>query len=210
MHSSLQALLLAIVVGPACGASHPNSSSTDGPAIDAVALEPWRTPTGWMPEVIAFPLSFAPELGHQGVEELRFPPGVFDVSSTNYWSYAFVWRTDDSAMFSTVQLGAELTAYYRGLLTSVDTHQLITSPESILAQAAVAGSGFSFTVHLFDAFNQAQPVDVSGSARRIDCGAGAVWVFDLSPASATAEGVRAELDALAAEAACGQLVPPTS
>ncbi len=47
-------------------------------------------PSDWRPEVIPFPLGFAPDLGLEGVEELRFAPGMFDAKAADYFSYCFV------------------------------------------------------------------------------------------------------------------------
>jgi len=49
-------------------------------------------PAGWRSEVIPFPLDFAPAIHHGGLEDLRFPPGMFDPRSPDYWSYSA--RTD--------------------------------------------------------------------------------------------------------------------
>jgi hypothetical protein len=50
------------------------------------------TPEGWRTETIPFPLEFAPELDYEGLEELRFAPGMFKEGSADFWSYAFVTR----------------------------------------------------------------------------------------------------------------------
>ena len=39
------------------------------------------TPEGWRTETIPFPLEFAPELEYEGLEELRFAPGMFDAAA---------------------------------------------------------------------------------------------------------------------------------
>jgi len=49
---------------------------------------------GWGKETIPFPLKFAPEIKLEGVEELRFSPGMFSEDSEEYWSYFFVWWLD--------------------------------------------------------------------------------------------------------------------
>src|SRR5689334_4549959 len=61
------------------------------------SLSGWELPAKWRAEVIPFPLEFAPALAHRGFEELRFPPGFFDPSAGDYWSYTFVWRSEDAA-----------------------------------------------------------------------------------------------------------------
>jgi hypothetical protein len=184
-----------------------DARSTDAAVPDAPGA--WVLPAGWRSEIIPFPLDFAPALPHHGVEELRFPPGSFTLGAANYWSYAWAWRLDDGADLDAAALGAELTAYYRGLLVAVDSQHRITSPDQIVAEATVAstpGAGFVITAHIFDAFNQAQPVDLTGSARRVSCGAGSLWVFEVSPPASTA--IRADLEALDGSVRCGQVPVP--
>lgn len=172
----------------------------------ARAAQPWATPAGFRSETIPFPLDFAPGVAHRGVEELRFAPGFFDPAAAGYWSYAFVWRTEDAAALDAAGIGAELTAYFRGLIGAVDEAKTITDPGAIVVAATAAGSGrFTLSAHVFDAFKTKLPLDLAGWAERRACGTGALWRFVLAPA---ASALRPELEALAASAACDQPVPP--
>ena len=164
-------------------------------------LQVWTVPAGWKSEVIPFPLEFAPSITHRGVEELRFAPGFFDPDAPGYWSYAFTWRTDDAATLDAAAVGAELTAYFRGLIDAVDDKKRITAPDEIVARAVPDGTKFALTAHVFDAFKTAAPLDLIGWARRDACKTGALWIFVLAPAST---GVRDQLETLAQAAVCGQ------
>lgn len=196
---------LAFVLG--CGA--PRSRATAEPAAPPnppaaptaakPSLADWDLPAGWRSEVIAFPLGFAPALAHRGFEEIRFAPGMFDPAAPGYWSYAFVWRTDDEAALDEAALGAELTAYFRGLIAAVDDKQRITARDQIVVRAVREADRFALTAHIFDAFKTALPVDLVGWAERRACPTGALWIFVLAPADS---GVRAQLEALAAAAHC--------
>lgn len=169
----------------------------------------WPIPAGWKHETIPFPLGFAPGIGHRGVEELRFAPGMFDPSSGGYWSYAFVWRTEDSATLAAPILQAELTIYFRGLLAAVDeTKKQIKNPDDIWVKVTGAGEGetkLAIAAQLVDAFGDGRLVALDGWAIRTPCGEGAVWVFVMSPATSK---VRGALDALGAQAGCKQTLPP--
>ncbi len=164
----------------------------------AHAPRAWPVPAGWKHETIAFPLDFAPALAHRGVEELRFAPGFFDPHAGGYWSYAFAWQLDDAAALDADALAGELVAYFRGLVAAVDTKHRV-AVDQIAARATPAPDGFSLAVHTFDAFGDGAPVELVGTASRRACGAGALWVFALAPASTA---VRAELDRLVAQARC--------
>lgn len=165
------------------------------------APQPWTMPDGWKREEIPFPLEFAPTLPHQGVEELRFPPGFSKPDSPNHWSYAFEWKLTDPAVLDAAALGGELEAYFRGLLRAVDGDRHRFDPAEITVRSTASGDGFSLSAHVFDAFADAAPVDLVGTARRHACGGRrVVWRFVLAPA---ASPLRTTLDALAAERPCG-------
>jgi len=195
----------------ACGASTPSPppEPTTKPAPPAEATgtpgQPWSTPEGFRSETIPFPLEFAPGLTHKGFEELRFAPGFFDPAAPGYWSYAFVWRTEDPAALDAAAVGAELTAYFHGLIEAVDEAKQIANKDAIVVRATPAGARMTLTAHVFDAFKTKLPLDLVGWAERRACGTGAVWRFVLAPAAST---LRPALEALAAEAACDQPVPP--
>lgn len=200
--------LLALPWILACGSSIPGPGPAQPPdpvAPAAHATQPWPTPAGFRSETIPFPLDFAPQLAHRGVEELRFAPGFFDPAAPGYWSYAFVWRTEDPAALDAAAVGAELTAYFRGLIEAVDAAKQIADRDAIVAHGTAAGARVTVTAHVFDAFKTKLPLDLVGWAERRACGGGALWRFVLAPA---ASPLRATLDALAAEAACDQPVPP--
>jgi hypothetical protein len=175
----------------------PKGEPKSEPVLRAPAKQPWPTPAGWKGETIPFPLDFAPTLAHRGVEELRFAPGMFDPAAPGYWSYAFVWRTDNVAQLDAKQLGDELTVYFRGLIAAVDKSLVARSGE--IAATATGGPRFELKARVIDAFKSKQPVDLVGWAERKACGSGALWIFVFAPPTST---LRGELDALAKSARC--------
>jgi hypothetical protein len=191
----------------ACATSRPVQPAEAVQPAEPVArpAQPWATLAGFRGETIPFPLDFAPGVAHRGTEELRFAPGFFDPAAPGYWSYAFVWRTEDAAALDAAGVGAELTAYFRGLIDAVDEAKAITDRGAIVVRATATGARFTLTAHVFDAFKTKLPLDLAGWAERRACGAGALWRFVLAPATS---GLRPQLDELAAGAACDQPVPP--
>ncbi|MBV8762964.1 MAG: hypothetical protein JO257_37105 [Deltaproteobacteria bacterium] len=157
----------------------------------------WRVPAGWKHETIPFPLEFAPSLAHQGVEELRFPPGFMDARSANHWSYGFVWRLRDAAQLDDAALAGELTVYFRGLLGAVDGDKHRFDP----AQISVRVEHGAVAAHVFDAFGDGAPIDLVGTAARTPCGSGSLWRFVLAPDGSP---VRGELTRLVGEAGCSR------
>lgn len=76
-------------------------------------------PDGWRRETIPFPLDFAPELDYEGLEELRFAPGMFDAESDEFWTYAFVWWVSIDTKLPPERLESDLESYFRGLSVAV-------------------------------------------------------------------------------------------
>ncbi len=96
-------------------------------ATDAIGDEPsslyQQAPDDWRAEVIPFPLEFAPEIKLQGVEELRFAPGMFDADSETYFTYTFVWWLEGKYEFSSEALEQLLLSYFQGLYKAVSKQQ---------------------------------------------------------------------------------------
>jgi len=76
-------------------------------------------PEGWGKERMVFPLGFAKDLDHKGVEELRFAPGMFKAEAPDYFSYAFLMWLEGSVSFEPQALEKDLMKYYKGLCASV-------------------------------------------------------------------------------------------
>lgn len=199
--SAMVARLLVLLACLGCGQQPaPHRQSGPSPTTSTTTANvAWPVPQGWRSEVIRFPLDFAPSLPHRGYEDLRFPPGMFDPAAPGYWSYAFLWRTDDAAELDATVLASELTTYFRGLIAAVDDKHRITARDDIAVQATADGSRFALTAHIFDAFKTAQPVTLTGWAERRACTSGALWVFVLARDGSP---LRATLDDLARQAGC--------
>lgn len=117
------------------------------------------TPKGWRTETIPFPLDFAPELEYEGLEELRFSPGMFTGTEVDYWSYIFVWWVPEDTSFSAQRLENDLEIYYRGLTEQVSRiREFDAGNPKHEAELKEAGSGDSDldswegSVHTYDVF----------------------------------------------------------
>jgi hypothetical protein len=207
MRSSLLLASWFVAAGSACGSSSPLAPAQPAEPTTKSGLpaQPWSTPDGFVSETIPFPLEFAPSVAHRGVEELRFAPGFSNPAAPGYWSYTFVWRTEDAASLDATAIAAELTTYFRGLIDAVDGAKQITERDAIVVKGTPSGARIALAAHVFDAFKTKQPLDLVGWAARRACGPGALWSFVLAPANSS---VRPQLEALAAAAACDQPVPP--
>ena len=96
-------------------------------ASEALSQETAKEPTfvfdtgtpPWAGERIELPPGFAPDLGWNGVEEIRFAPGMFKGDAEDFFSYALVFLLGSEATTDEPALERELLTYYRGLSTAV-------------------------------------------------------------------------------------------
>ncbi len=133
-------------------------------------------PDGWRTETIPFPLEFAPELQYTGIEELRFSPGMFDPSSEQFWTYAFIWWVPDSTLINADRLSADLENYFSGLSKSVSAGNGVDISGAIFQANFVArpattdqGVRFSGQVNTLDVFVTNQPVSLNVAVSDIAC-----------------------------------------
>jgi len=142
------------------------------------------TPEGWRTETIPFPLGFAPELAYQGLEELRFAPGMFDPEAEGYFSYAFVWSLDEPLELDPTTLARDLQVYFEGLAAAVRASRKLPPLELELPGALrlVAG-GLEGVAAAFDAFTAQAELTLNVRVHRLEAAPGraATLFFALSP-----------------------------
>jgi len=103
-------------------------------ALNTAAQQPslyQSAPQDWRPEVIAFPLEFAPEIDLAGRAELRFSPGMFDPDSALYFTYTFLWWLDGKVVLDEQQLSDDMLHYFEGLYLAVSQQQQSTEGFSV-------------------------------------------------------------------------------
>jgi hypothetical protein len=148
------------------------------------------TPEGWRTETIPFPLEFAPELDYEGLEELRFAPGMFKEGSADFWSYAFVWWVPEETGFETERLQTDLERYFRGLTTAVaearefdpgePDHNVKLKP---IKSSAPDHPHWEGTAATYDVFVTRKPIQLNVRIDLVSCSSqGQVAsIFQLSP-----------------------------
>ncbi len=185
-----------LIVALGLGAQDAKPAPAQKP-IQASAQAPapaWPVPPGWGHETIPFPLDFAPELKHQGVEELRFMPGFFDPASPNRWSYAFLWKLSDAELPSRAQLESELVLYFKGLCTEVGGKKFKMDPTRFASTLSQKDRGtFEGRADLYDAFKTGEPISLRLEIRAWSAEGHAFVAFIAAPVSASPE-VRKALD----------------
>lgn len=75
----------------------------------------YHAPANWQPEVIPFPIDFAPSLPYRGFEELRFAPGWGNAQSPEKWAYTLLWWLEETYTMDAATLQRDLETYFTGL-----------------------------------------------------------------------------------------------
>ena len=87
--------------------------------------------TEWGGERLDLPTEFAPKMKLEGVEEIRFAPGMFKPEDDSFFSYVFVFAVSADQELSEKLIAEEMLVYYRGLAESV-------------SEGAIEGKKFQF------------------------------------------------------------------
>ena len=136
----------------------------------------WPVPEGWKTETIPFPLDFAPDLHHTGVEELRFSPGFANPEAPDNWTYAFAWILEDDATFTEATLAKELTAYFKGLSMAVGSKKFDFDPKHFAAHFEARPAApdskvreYTGSVETYDCFRTGKPITLHLLVRTLPC-----------------------------------------
>lgn len=122
-------------------------------------------PEDWSYEKIDFPLDFVPSLPYEGFEELRFAPGMFDASSSTYFTYLFVLSIQNKEELPKNELKTLLSKYYKGLCSvvatskkmAIDTSQIKVRLKNLKKPSSQTKS-YSVLINFFDPFTNGQNI----------------------------------------------------
>ncbi len=109
----------------------------------------------WTKEIIRIPFGFAGEIKHTGYEDIRFAKGWGDKESSQFWSYAFVWKVDLTTTPSEAYLEENLKYYFHGLMAAVNKEKDKIIPETLVFLKKKEGAKlptFIGTVKTHDSF----------------------------------------------------------
>jgi hypothetical protein len=124
-----------------------------------------KGPADWRFEKLPIPPGFAPDIKLKGFEEARFAPEMFDIASSNYFTYAIVVTVDGTAEIGTADLKDFLDRYYRGLSLAVGRRKQL-KPDVSQIDAVVtpsksqpdAKNKHDAKVPFFDTFNDGRKI----------------------------------------------------
>ena len=119
-------------------------------------------PENWRPEIINFPLSFAPSLDYTGFEDIRFSPGWADTTATDYFTYTFTWVLDQNPKLNQEKLETQMKAYFDGLMAVVsERDDLPKTKASFSFSKARKDFGASGRVTFYEAFFKQEVISLN-------------------------------------------------
>ncbi|MCH2584105.1 MAG: hypothetical protein MK138_04990, partial [Planctomycetes bacterium] len=111
------------------------------PAEEKGADIPLEAPTGWGGETIDLPPGFAPSMKLQGLEKIRFAPGMLKPTTESFFSYVFVFRLGPKQDLSLKTVREEILVYYRGLAKAVGGEGIETGKFTLGLEKAKSSGG---------------------------------------------------------------------
>jgi hypothetical protein len=113
-------------------------------------------PPDWVDDYLVLPPRFAPGLPLQGGETTREPPGMYEPTSDQFFSYAFLWRLDGNPVLDSDNLRSDITTYYQGLCGAA-TVTLAATSATALPSARAPVATFSGTLETGYCFGRPTP-----------------------------------------------------
>lgn len=108
--------------------------------------------TSWRQELFPFPIRFAQDINHDGVEDARFPVGWEVRDSSTFWSYVFAWKINRATALSKSELEADLQLYFNGLMGKEDSSATLNQKQD---------SRYTGQVKTYDSFFDKKPMTLN-------------------------------------------------
>jgi hypothetical protein len=157
----------------AAATAQPGATGTRQPRLAGSTAEAalLKEPTDWRLETMSVPPPFAPGVKLKGAEEIRFAPGMFDATSSTYFTCIIGLLIDGAPELSAGDIRDFLEQYYRGLSVSVGRRKgLTTDPQQIRAEVEPAPPApetphpFTASVIFFDPFTDGRKITLNVEA----------------------------------------------
>lgn len=140
---------------------------------DHKELEILEADSTWTKELIRFPLGFAPQINFEGYEDIRFAKNWNTPTSSEFFTYAFVWKINLSQLPTTKLLNDNMTLYYDGLMRAVNKDKTITVPDTKVNftknDSTKTLPEFKGTINVYDAFFTKKVIDLFANVETFYC-----------------------------------------
>jgi hypothetical protein len=179
--------------------------------LSALPAELLTAPDNWRQETFDFPLAFAPAIGLEGKEFVRFSPGWSSFASERGFSYVFLWDVKEVAGPALTVNGLEfaLRSYFDGLMTTAAEARKIeagTTPTQVdlhpMKEVAGWSESHAGAVHTWNAFAKGEPLRLNIEVTKRPCPNARVQLFFALSKAQRSAAIWDELRAIRERAAC--------
>jgi hypothetical protein len=176
------------------------------------APEVLPAPDNWRRESFEFPLKFAPAIGLEGHEHVRFAPGWASFATDRGFSYVFLWDVKDVQGPALTVNGLEfaLRVYFDGLMgAAAETRNVETHPVRTVVDLHplrdVEGwtEAHAGTIHTWNAFAKGEPLVIELEVTKRSCPGGRAQVLFAASKAKRDAPVWTELRKVRDGASCG-------
>lgn len=84
----------------------------------------------WGKEIIQIPFWFAPKIGYEGYEDIRFAKGWENIDSSGFWTLVFAWDINLKKEPTTAFFEDNLEQYFDGLMKVVNENTTVIIPKT--------------------------------------------------------------------------------
>ena len=147
---------------------------------------PIPAPDNWRRESFDFPLAFAPSIGLEGHEHVRFAPGWGNFAGERGFSYVFLWDVKEIPGPALTVHGLEfaLGAYFDGLMAvAAQSRKIEAGAERSVVNfhpmRAVPGwsAAHAGEIHTWNGFGKGEPLVLHIEATQRSCPKGRAQIF---------------------------------
>ena len=144
----------------------------------AVAAHPIPAPDDWRRQSRAFPLEFAPTIGFEGHEHVRFAPGFARFDTEEAFSYVILWdvKALEGPALTLTGLRFAIASYFDGLMSGVANARQAAhtgTPSHIVLHPLRAVPGWEEAhagdLYTWNAFTDGEPVLLQVEMTRRAC-----------------------------------------
>lgn len=143
-------------------------------------------PESWRRESFEFPLAFAPSIGLEGAEHVRFAPGWSDFASDRGFRYVFLWEVKDIRGPALEVHGLEfaLGVYFDGLMAAAAEARRIdaAAPRTVanfhpMRDVPGWSDSYAADIHTWNAFSRGEALKLNAEVTRRTCSGGIAQIF---------------------------------
>ncbi|RNC88336.1 MAG: hypothetical protein ED556_03895 [Winogradskyella sp.] len=116
----------------------------------------------WSKESLKMPLSFAPGIEYEGIEDIRFAEGWSKKDRPDFWTYVFVWHIKGIQKQTIENLEQHLKLYFDGLMLSANNDEEKIQGASVLfIENPNKPSSFIGKIKTYDRFHTKEVISLN-------------------------------------------------